>query len=101
MSLIETETIKSANVHVLECSACGHTCEQVNGDYEYCPHCGNLACASIYESYFSTKSGIAGNWHLLKDLLNGDLTYVERMKTLSKAYTYIYSEDFLKEEVQR
>ena len=46
----ETETIKAlyndnhhikhVTVHVMECSACGHTYEHVNGDYEYCPHCG-------------------------------------------------------------
>lgn len=43
----ETETIKCVaadgshlTVHVMECSACGHTYEHVNGDYEYCPHCG-------------------------------------------------------------
>lgn len=43
----ETDTIKCVaadgshlTVHVMECSACGHTYEHVNGDYEYCPHCG-------------------------------------------------------------
>ena len=30
---------KKVVVHVMECSACGHTYEHVNGDYEYCPHC--------------------------------------------------------------
>ncbi len=27
-------------IHVMECSACGHTYEYVNGSYEYCPRCG-------------------------------------------------------------
>lgn len=31
---------KKVIVHVMECSACGHTYEHVNGDYEFCPHCG-------------------------------------------------------------
>ena len=30
-------------VHVLECSACGETCEHVNGGYPRCPHCGRTA----------------------------------------------------------
>ena len=39
--LEETESYQSerGTVHVLECSECGHECEHVNGDYEYCPHC--------------------------------------------------------------
>ena len=61
MSLIETETIKSANVHVLECSACGHTCEHVNGDYDYCPHCGDFVGETVYEHYFSTPEKLAEN----------------------------------------
>lgn len=40
----ETETIPSGGtaypIHVMECSACGHTYEHVFGDYEFCPHCG-------------------------------------------------------------
>ena len=32
--------IKHVTIHVMECSACGHTYEHVNGDYEYCPRCG-------------------------------------------------------------
>ena len=46
----ETETIYASrydangwtnyHIHVMECSACGRTYEHVNGDYEYCPHCG-------------------------------------------------------------
>ena len=46
----ETETIdcvtdnignygKRVTIHVMECSACGHTYEHVWGSYEYCPHC--------------------------------------------------------------
>ena len=31
---------KRVTIHVMECSECGHTYEHVNGDYEYCPHCG-------------------------------------------------------------
>ena len=27
-------------IHVMECSECGRTYEYVNGEYEYCPHCG-------------------------------------------------------------
>ena len=29
-----------ADVHMLECSKCGRTCEHVFGDYDYCPYCG-------------------------------------------------------------
>lgn len=47
----ETETIycvgdsilldsRPLQVHVMECTECGHTYEHVNGDYEYCPRCG-------------------------------------------------------------
>lgn len=46
----ETETIYLSDegyrhgatvvIHVMECSECGRTYEHVNGDYEYCPHCG-------------------------------------------------------------
>lgn len=40
--LEETESYSNANevIHVLECSACGETCEHVNGAYPRCPHCG-------------------------------------------------------------
>lgn len=31
---------KCVTIHVMECSECGRTYEHVNGDYEYCPHCG-------------------------------------------------------------
>lgn len=31
---------KRVAIHVMECSECGHTYEHVNGDYEFCPHCG-------------------------------------------------------------
>lgn len=35
-----TATYGEPEVHEWECSACGHVCEEVNGSYEYCPHCG-------------------------------------------------------------
>ena len=31
---------KRVTIHVMECSECGGTYEHVNGDYEFCPHCG-------------------------------------------------------------
>lgn len=34
---------KRVTVHVMECSECGRTYEQVNGGYEFCPHCGRRA----------------------------------------------------------
>ena len=85
MALIETETTTSANVHVMKCTVCGHTCEQVNGDYDYCPHCGDFVGTTIYEQYFSTPSAIAYNWQLLKDILYG-LTFPEKVKMLNKPY---------------
>lgn len=43
--LAEVDSYSNANetVHVLECSACGKTCEHVNGSYPRCPHCGRGA----------------------------------------------------------
>jgi DNA-directed RNA polymerase subunit RPC12/RpoP len=43
--LNEVDTYSNARevVHVLECSACGETCEHVNGSYPRCPHCGRKA----------------------------------------------------------
>ena len=40
--LVETDSYRSSyeTVHVMECSACGQTCEHVNGAYNYCPNCG-------------------------------------------------------------
>lgn len=40
--LVEVDSYSNANevIHVLECSACGQTCEHVNGSYPKCPHCG-------------------------------------------------------------
>jgi len=40
--LVETDSYSNPHefVHVLECSACGETCEHVNGSYPRCPHCG-------------------------------------------------------------
>ncbi len=44
-TLNETDSYSNADevVHVLECSACGETCEHVNGAYPRCPHCGAKA----------------------------------------------------------
>lgn len=39
----KTDFYKTENgetVNVWECSRCGETCEEVNGRYEFCPHCG-------------------------------------------------------------
>lgn len=43
--LEEVDAYDSAggSVRVLECSACGETCEHVNGSYPRCPHCGRKA----------------------------------------------------------
>lgn len=30
----------SGMIRVWECSNCGRECEELNGVYEYCPHCG-------------------------------------------------------------
>lgn len=40
--LVETDRYSNAyeTIHMLECSACGETCEHVNGAYPRCPHCG-------------------------------------------------------------
>ena len=40
--LVETGSYSCAYeiIHVLECSACGKTCEHTNGSYPRCPHCG-------------------------------------------------------------
>lgn len=27
-------------VRLCECSNCGRTCDEIYGEYEYCPHCG-------------------------------------------------------------
>lgn len=34
------KTESGETVNVWECSNCGETCEEVNGRYEFCPHCG-------------------------------------------------------------
>ena len=43
--LVEVDSYSSdrETIHVLECSACGKTCEHVNGSYPKCPHCGRRA----------------------------------------------------------
>ena len=33
------KTESGETVNVWECSNCGETCEEVNGSYEFCPHC--------------------------------------------------------------
>lgn len=33
------KTERGETVNVWECSHCGETCEEVNGRYEFCPHC--------------------------------------------------------------
>ena len=33
------KTISGETVNVCECSNCGETCEEINGSYEFCPHC--------------------------------------------------------------
>ena len=40
-----TDEGNHVTIHEMECSACGHTYEHVNGDYEYCPHCGRRVVA--------------------------------------------------------
>lgn len=32
-------TSKGEAGRVWQCSNCGHSCEELYGDYEYCPHC--------------------------------------------------------------
>jgi hypothetical protein len=50
----ETSTIpcydsKGITIHVMECSECGRTYEHVNGDYDYCPHCGRHIVREVDE----------------------------------------------------
>lgn len=33
------KTERGETVNVWECSNCGETCEEINGSYEFCPHC--------------------------------------------------------------
>ena len=40
MDLTETMRTDCGDVHVWECDRCGQECEEVNGSYEFCPHCG-------------------------------------------------------------
>ena len=40
-----TDTYKTAEGLVIrswECDRCGRTCEEVYGDYDFCPHCGAM-----------------------------------------------------------
>ena len=39
MDLTETIETDKGKVRVWECDRCGQECEELNGDYEYCPHC--------------------------------------------------------------
>lgn len=42
-SMDKTESLKTEGgetVNVWECSNCGQECEEINGSYEFCPHCG-------------------------------------------------------------
>lgn len=34
------KTESGETVNVWECSNCGQECEEINGSYEFCPHCG-------------------------------------------------------------
>lgn len=40
MDLTEIIETDKGKVRVWECDECGQECEEVNGDYEYCPQCG-------------------------------------------------------------
>lgn len=41
IDLTETLSIEGGGrVNVWECSNCGQECEEINGSYEFCPHCG-------------------------------------------------------------
>lgn len=37
---VETVGGRHYDIHIMECTECGHTYEHVNGGYEYCPRCG-------------------------------------------------------------
>ena len=34
-----TRTVHDEEVRVWECRECGQSCEEMYGEYEYCPHC--------------------------------------------------------------
>lgn len=34
-----TRTVHGEEVRVWECRECGQSCEEMYGEYEYCPHC--------------------------------------------------------------
>lgn len=40
MDRTEEATVKQVNVRIWKCSECGRECEELNGAYQYCPHCG-------------------------------------------------------------
>lgn len=35
-----TRTVHGEEVRGWECRECGQSCEEMYGEYEYCPHCG-------------------------------------------------------------
>lgn len=35
-----TRTVNGEEVRGWECRECGQSCEEMYGEYEYCPHCG-------------------------------------------------------------
>lgn len=35
-----THTVNGEEVRGWECRECGQSCEEMYGEYEYCPHCG-------------------------------------------------------------
>ena len=46
MDMTDTyETADGLKIRTWECDRCGHTCEEVNGSYEFCPHCGTEVVA--------------------------------------------------------
>ena len=40
MDLTETIVTVYGEICIWKCSVCGQECEEINGVYEYCPHCG-------------------------------------------------------------
>lgn len=40
MDLTETVDFDCVEIRFWECGECGQTYEEINGAYEYCPHCG-------------------------------------------------------------
>ena len=40
-----TRTVHGEEVRGWECRECGQSCEEMYGEYEYCPHCGRKVVA--------------------------------------------------------